>query len=155
MPLFDTRLQSQRSNSTTGCPNSVELSGPLAVMMLPPTVTPGQMQVAPHASMVRASVPATVASRPWSTPALPRMTGDDRTLSLDAVLFGGTRRRALGWLLGHADQAYDLRQIARLTGAGLGAVQRELEQLTAAGRLQRTARGRQAYFQANRARLRR
>jgi predicted nucleotidyltransferase len=66
------------------------------------------------------------------------------------VLFGGTRRRVLGWLLGHADQAYYLRQIARLTGAGLGAVQRELEQLTAAGLLQRTARGRQVYFQANR-----
>jgi predicted nucleotidyltransferase len=66
------------------------------------------------------------------------------------VLFGGTRRRVLGWLLGHADEAYYLRQIARLTGAGLGAVQRELEQLTAAGLVQRTARGRQVYFQANR-----
>ena len=66
------------------------------------------------------------------------------------VLFGGTRRRVLGLLLGHADEAYYLRQIARLTGAGLGAAQRELKQLTAAGLLQRTVQGRQVYFQANR-----
>jgi predicted nucleotidyltransferase len=67
-----------------------------------------------------------------------------------ALLFGRTRGRVLGLLLGHADEAYYLRQIARLTGAGPGAVQRELGQLTAAGLLQRTVRGRQVYFQANR-----
>jgi predicted nucleotidyltransferase len=67
------------------------------------------------------------------------------------VLFGSTRRRVLGWLLGHPDEAFYLRQIARLTGAGLSAVQRELEQLTLAGLLLRTLRGHQVYFQANRA----
>jgi uncharacterized protein len=66
------------------------------------------------------------------------------------VLFGSTRRRVLGWLLGHADEAYYLRQIARQTGTSVGAVQRELEQLTAAGLLRRTVDGRQVYFQANR-----
>jgi predicted nucleotidyltransferase len=66
------------------------------------------------------------------------------------VLFGSTRRRVLGWLLGHADEAFYLRQIVRQTGAGVGAVQRELEQLTSAGLLHRTVEGRQVYFQANR-----
>src|SRR5204862_7724180 len=66
-----------------------------------------------------------------------------------ALLFGSTRRRLLGWLLGHADEAYYLRQIARHTGTAVGAVQRELEQLTAAGLLHRTVQGRQVYFQAN------
>jgi uncharacterized protein len=66
------------------------------------------------------------------------------------VLFGSTRRRVLSWLLGHADEAYYLRQIARHTGTSAGAVQRELEQLTFAGLLRRTVEGRQVYFQANR-----
>jgi predicted nucleotidyltransferase len=66
------------------------------------------------------------------------------------VLFGSTRRRVLAWLLGHADESYYLRQIARQTGTSVGAVQRELKQLTAAGLLRRTVDGRQVYFQANR-----
>lgn len=68
-----------------------------------------------------------------------------------SVLFGSTRRRVLGWLLGHPDEAFYLRQIARSTGAPLGAVQRELGQLTGAGLLLRTVQGRQVYFRANRA----
>jgi predicted nucleotidyltransferase len=68
-----------------------------------------------------------------------------------SVLFGQTRRRVLGWLLGHADEAYYLRQIVRQTGGAQGAVQRELEALTRAGVLRRTVQGRQVYFQANRA----
>ena len=67
-----------------------------------------------------------------------------------AILFGSTRRRVLGWLLGHPDEAYYLRQIVRQTGAALGAAQRELGQLTAAGLVHRIARGNQVYFQANR-----
>jgi predicted nucleotidyltransferase len=66
------------------------------------------------------------------------------------VLFGSTRRRILGWLLGHSDEAFYLRQIVRNTGAALGAAQRELEQLTGAGLLLRTVRGQQVYFQAHR-----
>jgi predicted nucleotidyltransferase len=56
----------------------------------------------------------------------------------------------LGWLLGHADEAYYLRELVRHTGGAVGAVQRELEQLTAAGLVRRDVRGRQVYFQANR-----
>jgi hypothetical protein len=67
-----------------------------------------------------------------------------------SVLFGSTRRRVLGWLLGHADDAFYLRELARHTGTAVGAAQRELELLTAAGLVVREARGNQVYFQANR-----
>ena len=66
------------------------------------------------------------------------------------VLFGRTRRRILACLFGHPDEAFYLRQIARETGAALGAVQRELKTLTGCGLLHRTVQGRQVYFQANR-----
>src|SRR5262249_44238773 len=71
-------------------------------------------------------------------------------LDPSVVLFGSTRRRVLGWLLGHGDKAYYLRELVRHTGGAVGAVQRELEQLTAAGLVRRDVRGRQVYFQANR-----
>src|SRR5262249_28097388 len=48
------------------------------------------------------------------------------------------------------DETYYLRQLARHTGTAVGALQRELEQLTAAGLVRRTVQGRQVYFQANR-----
>jgi len=56
----------------------------------------------------------------------------------------------LALLLGHADEAYYLRQLVRLTGTAVGAAQRELELLTGAGLVKRSVRGRQVYFQANR-----
>jgi DNA-binding transcriptional ArsR family regulator len=65
------------------------------------------------------------------------------------VLFGSTRRRVLAWLLGHADEAYYLRELARHIGGAVGAVQRELELLTACGLVRREVRGKQVYFQAN------
>lgn len=65
------------------------------------------------------------------------------------VLFGATRRRVLGWLLGHPDHAYYLRELVRQVGGAVGAVQRELELLTAAGLVRREVRGKQVYFQAN------
>ena len=55
----------------------------------------------------------------------------------------------LGWLLGHPDQAYYLRELVRQIGGAVGAVQRELELLTAAGLVRRDVRGKQVYFQAN------
>jgi hypothetical protein len=56
----------------------------------------------------------------------------------------------LGWLLGHVDDAFYLRELARHAGAPVGAVQRELEQLTDAGLVVRDVRGKQVYFQVNR-----
>lgn len=66
------------------------------------------------------------------------------------VLFGQTRRRLLGWLFGHPDEAFYLRELLRHTRTPEGGAQRELAALTAAGLLTRTLRGKQVYFQANR-----
>jgi predicted nucleotidyltransferase len=65
------------------------------------------------------------------------------------VLFGKTRRAVLSLLYGHPSQEFYLREIARISGTGLGAAQREMGQLTAAGIVVRRASGRQVYFQAN------
>lgn len=65
------------------------------------------------------------------------------------TLFGKTRRRVLGLLYSRSDEAFYLRQVARLTGTSPGAVQRELEALTDAGLLIRKKDGRQVYFRAN------
>jgi predicted nucleotidyltransferase len=77
------------------------------------------------------------------------MSTDPPLDKLSATLFGKTRRAVLGLLYGHADQAFYLRQIARLTRVGLGAVQRELEELSSAGIIRRTRRGNQVYFEAH------
>jgi uncharacterized protein len=65
------------------------------------------------------------------------------------ALFGRTRRSVLGLIFGRPDESFYLREIVRLTGAGTGAIQRELSQLTAAGLIRRELRGRQVYFTAN------
>jgi predicted nucleotidyltransferase len=69
--------------------------------------------------------------------------------NLSTALFGRTRRAILAQLYGHPDEAYYLRQLVRSSGLGLGAVQREVARLAGAGIIQRTARGRQVYYQAN------
>jgi predicted nucleotidyltransferase len=69
--------------------------------------------------------------------------------NLSSVLFAKTRRAVLSLLYGHADEPFYLRQIVRMTGAGLGPVQRELKQLTDTSIIRRFVQGRQVYFQAN------
>jgi uncharacterized protein len=69
--------------------------------------------------------------------------------ALSHVLFGQTRRAILVLLYGHADQEFYLRDLVRKAGTSLGATQRELEQLTNAGIVNRIRRGRQVYYQAN------
>jgi predicted nucleotidyltransferase len=69
--------------------------------------------------------------------------------NLSETLFGKTRRAVLSLLYSHIGDAFYLRQIVRTAGVGLGAVQRELKQLSDAGIIQRTVRGRQVYYQAN------
>lgn len=68
---------------------------------------------------------------------------------LAKTLFGRSRRAVLGLLLGHPDEEFYFRQIARVAGGGVGAVQRELKLLAAAGIIRRSVRGRQVYFRAN------
>ncbi len=52
-------------------------------------------------------------------------------------------------LLGQPDEAIYLRQLARVVGMGLGAVQQEVRRLSEAGILLRIVRGHQVYYQAN------
>lgn len=67
-----------------------------------------------------------------------------------AALFGKTRRAVLSLLFCHPDEAFHLREIVRLTGAGQGAVQRELERLARAGLIIRRQKGNLVLHQANR-----
>lgn len=70
--------------------------------------------------------------------------------SLANVLFSKTRRAVLGLVLSHPDRAFYLREIVKLTGLGIGQLQREFEQLTTAGIIRRFEQGRHVYFQADR-----
>ncbi|MGO9274096.1 MAG: ArsR family transcriptional regulator [Terriglobia bacterium] len=74
-------------------------------------------------------------------------TNQDRELS--SALFGRTRRAVLGLLFTHTAEAFYLRELARRVGAGLGAVDREVNRLASAGIISRTVQGRQVYYQAN------
>ena len=65
------------------------------------------------------------------------------------ALFGQTKRRVLALLFGRPESAFYLREIARETGSGTGAVQRELAQLVAAGLVRRSRQGQHVYFSAD------
>jgi hypothetical protein len=69
--------------------------------------------------------------------------------SISYVLFGKSRRALLGLFFTRPDEWFHLRQIARLAGTGLGAVQREAAQLAGAGILERSARGNQVLYRAD------
>lgn len=69
--------------------------------------------------------------------------------SLSSALFGKARRNVLALLFGNPDHAFYTREIVKHAGTGASQVQRELENLTAAGLLVRSRRGNQVYFQAN------
>jgi len=66
-----------------------------------------------------------------------------------AALFRKTRRQVLGWLFTHTDESFYVRELVRVSGAAVGAVSRELEELAAAGILRRTVRGNQVFYQAD------
>jgi predicted nucleotidyltransferase len=69
---------------------------------------------------------------------------------LGHVLFSKTQRRVLGLLFGNPDRSYFANEIFRLAASGIGAVQRELAALEAAGLLTATRVGKQKHYQANR-----
>jgi len=77
------------------------------------------------------------------------MSTTPETDYLSKTLFSKTRRAVLSLLYSHVDDAYYVRQIVRAAGVGLGAVQRELKQLSDAGIIHRMVRGHQVYYQAN------
>jgi len=65
-------------------------------------------------------------------------------------LFGRTRTAILSLLYGHADESFYLRQLVRETGAGNGAVQREVKHLSDAGLIVRKNVGNLVFYRANR-----
>ena len=67
----------------------------------------------------------------------------------EAVLFGKTRRRLLGWLFTHPDESFYVRELVRFTGVAQGAISGDLEKLAAAGILRRDTRGNQVFYQAD------
>jgi len=74
------------------------------------------------------------------------------TINTDNIansLFGKTRRAVLALLFSHVDERFYFRQIVRLIGTGLGALQRELKNLSKAGIISKSAQGNQIYYQAN------
>jgi len=64
-------------------------------------------------------------------------------------LFGKTRQAVLALIYGKTDASFYTRQILDEVRMGRGAVQRELENLTAAGIITRQVQGRQVYYRAN------
>lgn len=71
--------------------------------------------------------------------------------SLGNALYPRTRQAVLRLFFSRPDQRFLQKEVIQQLGAGSGAVQRELDRLSAAEILIRTVEGRQTYFQANRA----
>ena len=69
---------------------------------------------------------------------------------LGDLLFGRTRGSILALLYGRAAQSFYTRQIAREVDASVGAVQRELENLSKVGLITRSSVGSQVFYQVNR-----
>ena len=70
--------------------------------------------------------------------------------ALSDALFSKAQRRVLGLLFGHAERSFYANEIVRAVRAGVGAVQRELESLAAAGLVTVSRVGNQKHYQANR-----
>jgi predicted nucleotidyltransferase len=70
--------------------------------------------------------------------------------SLADLLFKDYRRRVLGLLLLRPDQAYHVREIARLTGTVPGTLHKELSRLAEVGILTKQEQGNQVTYRANR-----
>jgi predicted nucleotidyltransferase len=68
---------------------------------------------------------------------------------LAIALFGKTRRNVLALLFGQPGKTFYLREIVSRSGTGMSQVQKELEQLVAAGLVLREQRANQVHFHAN------
>lgn len=74
----------------------------------------------------------------------------DMSSLLASILFKEYRKRVLSLLLLRPDQAYHVREIARLTATVPGTLHKELSKLAEAGLLKKSVRGNQVTYQANR-----
>lgn len=80
------------------------------------------------------------------------IVSDMDTVAIDdlgTVLLGKTRGAVLGLLLSRPDEEFHVRKIARLSGATLGPVQRELKLLSQIGILKRREVGHQLLYRAD------
>jgi predicted nucleotidyltransferase len=68
---------------------------------------------------------------------------------LGSVLFTNTQQRVLACLFGQPERSYFANELINITGAGSGAVQRELKRLSESGLVSSEMRGNQRHFQAN------
>ena len=75
-------------------------------------------------------------------------TREART-ALAAALFGHTREAVLRLLFSRPGETFYVRQLARIVGTGLGAVERELRQLKEAGVVQTARRRGRVYYEAD------
>lgn len=75
--------------------------------------------------------------------------GKTSLTSISNVLFSGVQQRVLGLLFGQPDRSFYANEIAKLGRTGRGALQRELERMTASGLITMTAIGKQKHYQAN------
>lgn len=71
------------------------------------------------------------------------------TSPLADLLFSDYRRRVLGLLLLHTEQAYHVREIARLTQTQPGTLHKELSRLAEVGILEKMTQGNQVVYRAN------
>ncbi len=72
-----------------------------------------------------------------------------RECSLADALFSTTQQRVLGLLFGQPDRSFYATELITQTGAGSGAVQRELARLQQSGLVSVTRLGTQKHYQAN------
>ena len=70
--------------------------------------------------------------------------------ALSDALFSKAQRRVLALLFGHSERSFYANEIVRAARAGVGAVQRELESLAAAGLVTVNRVGNQKHYRANR-----
>ncbi len=69
--------------------------------------------------------------------------------NLSDALFTSTRQRVLACLFGAPGRSYTVSELIQTTGAGSGAVQRELARLTGSGLLTMAQAGNQKHYRAN------
>ena len=78
-----------------------------------------------------------------------RVATDAGTTSIAGALFTQTQQRVLGLLFGQPQRRYTVTELIALTGAGSGAVQRELLKLADSGLVTVQPVGNQKHYQAN------
>lgn len=84
---------------------------------------------------------------------IPKMGTNTKTpttpTSLADALFSGTQQRVLGLIFGQPERSFYATELIGLTGAGSGAVQRELARLAQSGLVTMHPVGNQKHYQAN------